>query len=131
MIREVKIVPAILTDNKLDYRKQVETINGFTNRVQVDITDGAFTPTTTLDVSNLWWPKNWKVDLHMMVAFPSQHLETILKLHPNTCIFHAEASENLLPTFEKLKAAGIRTGVALLPATFPGFREPQRSSSNI
>ena len=120
MIRTVSIVPTILTDNKQDYRAQAERINVFTRRVQIDVTDGIFTPTQTLDITNVWWPKNWEADLHLMVAKPSECLDTILKLNPSLCILHAEASEDLLPTFADLKEAGIKVGVALLPTTFPG-----------
>ncbi len=120
MIREVAIVPTILEDNKKDYRIQVERINVFTRRVQIDITDGVFAPSETLDITNIWWPKNWEADLHLMVTKPSEYLDTIFKLMPSLCIFHAEASENLLPVFEALKERGIKTGVALLPSTFPG-----------
>ncbi len=124
MIRTVVIVPAILTDNKQDYRAQIEKINSFTRRVQIDVTDGIFTPTQTLDVTNVWWPKNWQADLHLMAANPSQHLDTILKLNPTLCILHAEASEDLTPTFRALKEAGIKLGLALLPQTFPGTVKP-------
>lgn len=120
MIRTVSIVPSILTDNKQDYRTQVEKVNVFTRRVQIDVTDGVFAPTQTLDITNVWWPKNWDADLHLMVANPSQHLDTVLKLNPSLCILHAEAYEDLLPCFQTLKDAGIKTGVALLPSTFPG-----------
>ena len=120
MIRTVSIVPAILTDNKQDYRAQVERVNVFTRRVQIDVTDGVFAPTQTLDITNVWWPKNWTADLHLMVTNPSMHLDTILKLNPSLCVLHAEASEDLLPTFQTLKDAGIKTGLALLPTTFPG-----------
>lgn len=120
MIREVSIVPSILTDNKQDFRTQVETINAFTRRAQFDVTDGVFAPTQTLDITNIWWPRNWEADLHLMAARPSDHITTILKLSPSLCILHAEASEDLLPLFQELKDAGIKTGVALLPSTFPG-----------
>ena len=120
MIRTVSIVPAILTDNKQDYRAQVERINIFTRRVQIDVTDGVFAPTQSLDITNIWWPRNWEADLHLMATNPSQYMDTILKLSPSLCILHAEASEDLLPSFQTLKAAGIKTGVALLPSTFPG-----------
>lgn len=120
MIRTVSIVPAILTDNKQDYRAQAERINTFTRRVQIDVTDGVFAQPPTLDVTNVWWPKNWQADLHLMAAKPSESIDTILKLNPSLCILHAEASEDLLPIFESLKKAGIKTGVALLPSTFPG-----------
>ena len=124
MIRTVSIVPAILTDNKQDYRAQIERINIFTRRVQIDVTDGIFAPYPTLDITNIWWPKNWAADLHLMASNPSNYLDTILKLHPSLCILHAEANEDLLPTFETLKEAGIKTGVALLPATYPGNVKP-------
>lgn len=120
MIREVSIVPTILVNNKKDFRAQVESINNFTRRAQIDITDGVFAPTETLDITNVWWPRGWETDLHLMVAKPSEHLETIFKLSPSLCIFHAEASEDLLPIFEELKAHEIKCGVALLPSTYPG-----------
>lgn len=117
-------MPAILTDNKQDFRAQVERINIFTRRVQIDVSDGTFAPTQTLDITNIWWPKNWETDLHLMAANPSTYLDTILKLSPSLCILHAEANENLLPMFNALKEAGIRTGLALLPSTFPGNVKP-------
>ncbi|MBR3236231.1 hypothetical protein IKF92_00920 [Candidatus Saccharibacteria bacterium] len=120
MIRTVSIVPAILTDNKQDFRAQVERINVFTRRVQIDVTDGVFAPVETLDITNVWWPRNWETDLHLMATNPSEHIDTILKLNPSLCILHAEANEDLLPTFATLKEAGIKTGLALLPTTFPG-----------
>lgn len=123
MIRQVSIVPTILTDNKQDYRAQAEKINVFTRRVQIDVTDGVFAP-ESLDITNVWWPKNWEADLHLMAANPSQHMDTILKLGPSLCILHAEASEDLMPSFQALKDAGIKTGLALLPSTYPGLVKP-------
>ena len=120
MIRQVSIVPAILTDNKQEYRAQVERINTFTRRVQIDVTDGVFAPFPTLDITNVWWPKGWQADLHLMAAKPSEHLGIAMKLEPSLCILHAEASEDLTPSFTALKEAGIKTGLALLPSTFPG-----------
>ena len=124
MIRQVSIVPAVLTNNKVDYRNQIERINVFTRRVQIDVTDGVFVPAETLDITNVWWPRNWEADLHLMVAKPSEHVDTILKLNPALCILHAEAGENLLPIFEELKKNDIKTGLALLPPTFPGNVKP-------
>ena len=120
MIRTVSIVPSILTDDKQEFRSEAEKINAFTRRVQIDVTDGIFTPARTLDITNVWWPKNWEADLHLMAAKPSDHMDIILKLAPSLCILHAEASEDLLPSFQRLKEAGIKTGVALLPSTYPG-----------
>lgn len=120
MLRTVTVVPTILSNDKQEYRNLVEKYNSITRRVQIDVTDGLLTANPTLDVTNIWWPKTWETDLHMMVLKPSEHIDTILKLHPSLCIFHAEAGEDLLPSFTKLKEAGIKIGVALMKQTYPG-----------
>ena len=120
MHRKVSIVPAILSDNEQEYREQIERINAFTHRIQIDVTDGTLTPALTLDISHIWWPESWEVDLHLMTRNPSEYLDSILKLKPSLCILHAEANEDLLPIFKKLKESGIKTGLALLSPTFPG-----------
>ena len=121
MIRTVTVVPAVLAESKLDYRKQIESINNFARRVHIDVSDGAFAPATTIDISNVWWPKEWKADIHLMATHPSENLDVILKLKPSLCILHAEASEDLLPVFATLKKEDIRTGLAILPSTYPGL----------
>ena len=103
MIRTVTVVPAVLAESKKDYRKQIEEINHFARRVHIDVSDGAFAPATTIDISNVWWPKEWKADIHLMAAYPSKDLEVILKLKPSLCILHAEASEDLLPVLPRSK----------------------------
>lgn len=124
MIKTVAIVPAILTGDKQFYDAQVASISTFARRVQIDITDGVTVPTKTLDLASIYWPENWIVDLHLIVARPSEYLDTILRLKPSLCIFHAEATEDLLPLFAKLKENGIKSGVALLEPTFPGYVKP-------
>ena len=123
MIKPVSIVPTVLSDDKQDYHYKIEKINSFARRVQIDITDGIFTPQRTLDITTIWWPKTWTPDLHLIVVEPSKYLSAILKLHPSLCIMHAEAKEDLLPIFDVLKKAGIKTGVAMLPSTYPGHIE--------
>jgi len=120
MIRTVSIVPTILSGDKQDFRAQAERINAFTRRVQIDVADGTMSPNQTLDITNIWWPKNWETDLHLIVAHPSEYLDTTLKLSPSLCICHAEAQEDLIPFFNSLKEAGIKCGVAILPGTYPG-----------
>lgn len=120
MIRVTTIVPTVLSRDKQDYRAQLELINPITKRVQIDIADKSFTPNETIDITDAWWPKTWQTDLHLMTAKPSAMIDTVTKLGPSLCILHAEAQEDLLPVFAKLKEHNIKTGVALLPSTFPG-----------
>jgi ribulose-phosphate 3-epimerase len=120
MLRTVTIVPTVLAGDKQSFRDQIERYNSFTRRIQIDVTDGIFAPQTTLDITNVWWPKTWETDLHFMAAKPSNDLDTILKLQPSLCILHAEADEDLLPIFAKLKEHEIKVGVALMKQTYPG-----------
>ena len=114
------IVPAILATNPDEYKAQVEAIFPFAERVHIDVTDGDFTPNLTLPETQIWWPQEWKVDIHMMVARPSEHIDTIIQLNPNMVIFHAEVEEDLVTIFERLKnETMIKPGLALLRSTVP------------
>ena len=114
------IVPTIMTNSPEKYKALIGTLHPFAKRVQIDICDGQFVPTTTIPEINAWWPKEWEVDFHMMVVNPKEHLQNILKLKPSLCLFHAETGENLLPIISELKAHGIKAGIALVKHTYPG-----------
>ncbi len=118
------IAPAILCETEEDYKATVERLQPFAQRVHIDLTDGEFAPTFSVGVNQLWWPAEWQVDIHAMVARPSQYVDALIQLKPATVIFHAEASEDLLPTLQKLKVAGIKAGVALLRPTVPSMVQP-------
>lgn len=113
------IAPTILCENEDDYRTTIERLHPFAKRVHIDLTDGEFAPTFTVGVNQLWWPQEWEVDIHAMVARPSQYVDALIQLQPKSIIFHAEASEDLTPIINKIKQAGIHAGVALLKKTVP------------
>jgi ribulose-phosphate 3-epimerase len=117
----IEIVPTILTSTVEEFRRYADSYSKFIKRVQIDISDGIFTPSMTINEANIWWPDaGITADLHMMVAEPSKHMDAILRLKPSLCIFHAETNESLMPIFEQLHGAGIKCGIAFLPRTFPG-----------
>ncbi len=118
------IAPCITVENDSDYKATVEKLHPFAQRVHIDLMDGQFTPNQSVGVNQIWWPQEWMVDIHAMVAYPSQYVDTLIQLKPQTIIFHAEASEDLLPTLQKLKSVGIKAGVALLKPTVPNTVQP-------
>lgn len=115
-----QVVPTILAGTAVQFQQYINAYQGFAKRVQIDITDGQFAPTTTVQLQEITWPETWTVDLHMMVVRPSEHLEMIKRLKPSLCIFHAETGENLLPIFTELHNSDIKCGVALMKSTYPG-----------
>lgn len=113
------IAPAILCETPDDYKATVERMHPFAKRVHIDLTDGEFAPSFTVGVNQLWWPQEWQVDIHAMVAHPSQYVDALIQMKPHSVIFHAEVGEDLMPIIQKLKAVGIKAGVALLKSTVP------------
>jgi ribulose-phosphate 3-epimerase len=118
-----QIVPAITVETLDQYQAESQRVGTYARRVHIDISDGEFAPTFLLAEANLYWPEAWEVDIHAMVARPSEHLAAIIQLKPSLVVFHAEVQEDLLPIFQQLKQANIRTGVALLKTTVPSTAE--------
>jgi len=118
------IAPALLCETPDEYKALVEKIHPFAERVHIDISDGEFAPTFTIGAAQIWWPKEWKADIHAMVARPSDHLETLLSLKPHMIMFHAETQEDIVPVLQHIKKFGIKAGLALLKTTVPSDVAP-------
>ena len=115
----VEIVPTILCQEADDYKLTIERLSSFAKRVHIDLADGEFAPTKTIELSQMWWPQDWQVDIHAMVARPSLYVDALVQMRPSLVIFHAEVDEDLQPSIQQLKASGIHTGVGLLRPTVP------------
>lgn len=111
------ICPTILANNAHTFRTQLERIEGFAKRIQIDLTDGIFAPTTTINPVQAYWPPAVDVDIHLMYQEPAEQIEQLIHMGPNMIILHAESQGNLLEMFTEIAANGIETGVALLKDT--------------
>lgn len=118
------IAPAITEESADAYKVQVERMHEFTERAHIDLCDGEFAPTFTVGAAQLWWPQEWIVDVHAMVARPSEHVESLVSLKPHLIIFHAETSEDIVPVLQYVKKIGIKAGLALLRPTVPSTVAP-------
>jgi ribulose-phosphate 3-epimerase len=118
------IAPTVLAETADDYKAQIERLHEFAERVHIDISDGEFAPTFTVSAAQVWWPQEWTVDIHAMVARPSDHLETLLNLKPNMIIFHAEVQEDIVPILQRVKQMGVKAGISLLRSTVPSTVKP-------
>ena len=107
------IVPTITTDKPEIYTTNLQEFSKFSKRIHIDASDGTLAPTQLLPLSQIQ-PVG-----EGMSARPSEHLADVLRIKPSLCIIHAEVDDNIQDLFAKLKAAGIKVGVALLKTTFP------------
>lgn len=98
----------------------------FAPRIQIDITDGEFAPSETINLNQLYWlpvdQRQTKIDLHLMLKRPVDWLDQIISLVPDKVILHAECdeAEMILPKcYDFFRRFGITPGLALLPDTQP------------
>lgn len=113
------IAPTITVETAEEYKAAIERLQPFAQRVHIDISDGEFAPTFLLDEKQIYWPKEWVVDIHAMVARPADHLPALIALKPNLIVFHVETGVNLAPILDEIKRNGIKAGVALQRPTVP------------
>jgi len=118
------ICPTVLAHEPHEYREQMERIGPFAQRIQIDIADGEFAPVKTVGPAELWWPRNVGVDVHVMYQQPEAIIDELIKLRPDMVILHAEAEGSFVALAEKLHAAHIKVGIALLPVTAPEVIQP-------
>jgi ribulose-phosphate 3-epimerase len=113
------IAPTILSETAEEYKASVERLTPFAQRIHIDISDGEFAPNFLLPAGQLYWPANWQVDIHAMVARPSEHVAQLISIKPSLIIIHAEVQEDITVVLNQIKAAGIKAGVALQRTTVP------------
>lgn len=113
------IVPCVTVTTAEDYKASLERIHLFASHIHVDISDGSFAPTVLLGPDQIWWPQEWRVDIHVMAAKPSQYLQRLIAMRPHMITLHAEAQEDILPQLQQIKQVGVRAGVALMKSTVP------------
>lgn len=113
------IAPCITSETEEQYKARVESLTSFAERVHIDFSDGEFAPTFLVGVDRMYWPQNWTVDIHAMVARPSQHVQALVAKKPNLITFHVEVQEDLLPILQYIKQNGVKAGIALQRPTVP------------
>lgn len=111
------ICPTILAGTVEDFRTQMERVVRFVHRVHIDLADGVFAPTKTVDADKVWWPGGVRADLHVMYKRPFEHAKLFMSLGPQMVIVHAEAEGDFIEFADKLHAHGMEVGVALKPET--------------
>lgn len=120
------IAPTITTNDPAVYARRLEDFLTFAPRIQIDITDGQFAPSQTINLNQVYWPpadkRECKIDLHLMLQRPIDWLDQIVAVVPDKVILHAESDDagRMLPRiYEHLQRFGMQVGVALLPETQP------------
>ena len=114
------ICPTVLASNEEEYKKQMDKIAGFAERIQVDLKDNIFAKGESMPLEKVWWPENIICDIHVMYKDPQNYLDTLIGLKPNMVIVHAESDCDIPKFAADLRLEGIKTGLAVLQPTHIG-----------
>lgn len=114
-----EVAPTITVSSIDDFKATIDRITPFAKRVHIDISDGQFAPVQMVSVDEIYWPKEWVVDVHAMVKNPLDYVGKLIAMKPNLITFHAESDVDIIPIIQSIKQYGIKAGVALLKTTVP------------
>jgi ribulose-phosphate 3-epimerase len=118
LARNIRVIPAILTDNTATLEKLVRQTKSFTNYAQLDMMDGHFVPSHSFlpeDLAKIKIDIEWEA--HLMMLQPEDHLQTLKKAGARKIIFHVEAVASLSKEISLIKALGMKVGLAINPET--------------
>lgn len=110
------ICPTITAQNKIEFLNQLNKIKDFAKRIHLDLMDGVFTTSKSLDISeidNIDTP----FDAHIMYQDPDQILDQVIALKPITIVVQFEANVNHIDLTSKIRSKGIKASLAILKQT--------------
>jgi ribulose-phosphate 3-epimerase len=88
--------------------------------LHLDVMDGSFVPNMSYGmpiVAALRKITHLPLDVHLMIANPSQYVDAFIDAGADCITFHSEAVDDPRPILEQIKQRGIAAGIAFNPDT--------------
>ncbi len=121
MINGIKLAPSVLAADYARLGEQVrEAAAAGADYIHVDVMDGRFVPNISvgpLVVEALRRTTDLPLDVHLMIEEPERHIEAFAQAGASILTVHPEASAHLHRLVQMIKGLGVRSGVALNPAS--------------
>ena len=112
------IIPALLTDKKDELRSMIDECSKFTDYVQIDIMDGEFVPSRSIDAGDLkGWGPGIRCEAHLMVTDPLAWVEPFRAFGAERIIYHFEIKKDHGEIINAIRGSGLAVGIAVNPGT--------------
>jgi len=117
----IKVAPSILSADFSCLAEEVKRVEqGGADLLHIDVMDGHFVPNITLGppvIASLKRKTKLPFDVHLMIEKPEKYLDEFIKAGADIITIHVEATVHLHRLLSYIKSQGIKSGVALNPAT--------------
>ncbi len=117
----IKVAPSILSADFANMGRDVQRLAGWgADAVHFDVMDGSFVPAITFGTAMCKAVRPYTelpLDVHIMVEHPETYIGPFREAGADCLTFHVEADRHSHRTLQRIRAAGMKAGVALNPAT--------------
>lgn len=129
MDSKLQIIPTILATSEEGYKdklQQIEEAAEFEGGwVQIDLMDNKFVQNQSITPEIIGrYPTSLKKEAHLMVEYPENWIDDLIKLGVDRIIFPVEDQEGVAERISHIKNHGIEVGLALNPETPVAKVEP-------
>jgi len=115
------LAPSVLAANMLKLGEEIDAVErAGAHMIHIDVMDGHFVPNLSfgpLILDGLYKGTNLPFDVHLMVEDADRFIKPFATEKTYSITVHQEACTHLYNTLELIRSHGIKTGVALNPAT--------------
>ena len=115
------VSPSVLSADFANLERDVKMLNNSNATwLHIDIMDGQFVPNISFGfpvVKAIHKHATKPLDVHLMIATPDDYIEEFKEAGAEILTVHYEACTHLHRTLQRIKNAGMKTGVALNPHT--------------
>lgn len=121
MKREIKLSPSVFVADLGRLKEQLTQLeeNGI-ELLHVDVMDGHFVERIAFGADHVAALKRLTklpLDVHLMIERPEHHLDSMIAAGADIITVHQEATTRLHSCMQKIRRAGVKSGVVLSPAT--------------